>query len=147
MIALHTLGRTILLLALLPIPAFAGPNDPIATSGPRGTLFAKKTYTPEPLPTFEEARDKLPVPVIDGRPELVAMYWKCWQLAFHHLKQPQRGSPYVSNYLDAAFNGNIFQWDTIFMIMFGRYGYAAFPAIQSLDNLYCRAARQWLHLP
>ncbi len=44
----------------------------------------------------------------------------------------------VSDYLDAAFNGNIFQWDTIFMIMFARYGHRAFPAVQSLDNFYAR---------
>ena len=104
----------------------------------RGIYFAKKTYVPEPLPTFAEARDKLPNPIIDGRPELVEMYWKCWELAYRHLRQPRPGSPFVSNYLDAAFNGNIFQWDTIFMMMFARYGHAEFPAIQSLDNLYAR---------
>ncbi len=109
-----------------------------AASGPRGSYFPKKSYTPAPLPTFDQARDELPSPILDSRPELVAMYWKCWQLAFRHLKTPPPGSPYVSNYLDAAFNGNIFQWDTIFMMMFARYGNSAFPAIQSLDNLYCR---------
>lgn len=102
----------------------------------RGVYFAKKTYIPEPLPQFADVRDKLPNPVIDGRPELVDMYWKCWELAFSHLHKPSPS--YVSNYLDAAFNGNIFQWDTIFMIMFARYGHAEFPAVQSLDNLYAR---------
>lgn len=103
-----------------------------------GSYFAKKSYTPEPLPTFAEVRDKLPNPVLDGRPELVAMYWKCWELAYQHLRQPTKGTPLVSNYLDAAFGGNIFQWDTIFMVMFARYGHAEFPAIQSLDNFYAR---------
>ena len=104
----------------------------------RGDYFVKKTYTPESLPTFVEVRDKLPNPVIDGRPELVAMYWKCWELCFQHLKQPVAGSPFVSNYLDAAFNGDVFQWDTIFMIMFARYANGEFPAVQSLDNFYSR---------
>jgi glycogen debranching enzyme len=105
---------------------------------PRGVYFAKKTYTPTALPTFDAVRDKLPSPVIDGRPELVAMYWKCWELCFRHLKQPAAGSPFVSNYLDAAFNGDIFQWDTIFMIMFARYAHDEFPAVDSLDNFYSR---------
>lgn len=123
---------TLLLLALLTLTVAARADDP------RGMYFAKKTYTPEPLPTFAEVKDKLPSPVLDSRPELVAMYWKCWELCFQHLKQPAPGSPFVSNRLDAAFNGDLFQWDTIFMIMFARYANAEFPAIQSLDNFYCR---------
>ena len=39
---------------------------------------------------------------------------------------------------ETAFNGNIFQWDTIFMMMFARYGHGHLPAIQSLDNFYAR---------
>jgi len=104
----------------------------------RGIYFAKKVYTPEELPVFVEVRDRLPGPVIDGRPDLSAMYWRCWELAFKHLCQPEAGSPLVSNWLDAAFNGNIFQWDTIFMMMFARYGHSVFPAVQSLDNFYTR---------
>jgi glycogen debranching enzyme len=108
---------------------------PVSSSS-RGPYFAKKTYTPAPLPVFTEVRDKLPSPIIDSRPELVTMYWKCWELCFQHLKQPAPGSPFVSNYLDAAFNGDIFQWDTIFMIMFARYANSEFPAVDSLDNFY-----------
>ncbi|HEY8994721.1 MAG TPA: hypothetical protein VIM71_08680, partial [Lacunisphaera sp.] len=122
----------------LSVTSRADTTDAIASTGPRGTYFTKKTYTPEPLPTFGQARKQLPSPVLDSRPDLVALYWKCWELAFTHLKTPQPGSPYVSNYLDAAFSRNIFQWDTIFMMMFARYGHGAFPDIQSLDNLYCR---------
>jgi hypothetical protein len=64
------------------------------------------------------------------------MYWKCWELCFQDLRQPPPGSPLVSNYLGAAFNGDLFQWDTIFMIMFARYAHHVFPAEQSLDNFY-----------
>ncbi|MDR2463739.1 MAG: hypothetical protein LBD30_08185 [Verrucomicrobiales bacterium] len=104
----------------------------------RGMYFEKKTYTPEPLPVYADVRDQLPAPILDGRPELVVMYWRCWELAYQHLRQPKPDSGFVSNYLDAAFNGDIFQWDTIFMMMFARYGHAQFPAIQSLDNFYAR---------
>lgn len=104
----------------------------------RGEYFSKKVYTAEALPVFDDVRDKLPNPVIEGRPELKAMYWKCWELAYKNLHQPPADSPFVANWLDAAFSKNIFQWDTIFMMMFARYGHAQFPAIQSLDNFYCR---------
>jgi glycogen debranching enzyme len=103
----------------------------------RGVYFSKKNYTPEPLPVFAEIRHQLPSPVLDGDDGWIDMYWKCWEIAFRGLKSPQKGSPFVSNWLDEAFSENIFQWDTIFMMMFARYGHSVFPAIQSLDNFYC----------
>ena len=66
------------------------------------------------------------------------MHWKCWELAFDHLRQPEPGAPFVSNYIDEAFNDNIFQRDTIFTVMFWRYTHHIFPAAQSFDNFYCR---------
>ena len=102
-----------------------------------GEYFAKKEYIPEALPTFESVKDRLPEPVLDGHSDWIPMYWKCWQLAFAHLKKPVSTSPLVSNWLDEWFSSNIFQWDTCFMMMFARYGHGEFPFIQSLDNFYC----------
>ncbi len=104
----------------------------------RGIYFAKKQYQPQELPTFAQSRKLLPDPVLDDNPDYLDMYWKCWELAFDHYKKPEPGSGFVSNYMDEAFNPNIFQWDTIFMIMFARYANHVFPAIQSLDNFYCK---------
>jgi len=106
---------------------------------PVGDLFAKKQYTPQPLPTFEQSKDKLPNPILDDNPDWVEMYWKCWQIAFTNIHQPKPGSVFVSNWIDAAFKDYIYQWDTIFMVMFARYGDGTgFPGAQSLDNFYCR---------
>ncbi len=104
----------------------------------RGSHFSKKIYTPKELPTFADNKDKLPVPVIENNPGYLEMYWKCWDLAFNHLKKPVPENGFVSNYLDEGYNKNIFQWDTIFMVMFSRYAHQIFPAIQSLDNFYCK---------
>jgi hypothetical protein len=103
----------------------------------RGEYFAKKEYVHEALPTFTDVRNKLPEPVLEGHPEWLPMYWKCWELAFSHLKEPVPSSPLVSSWLDEWFSSNIFQWDTCFMMMFARYGHSEFPFIQSLDNFYC----------
>jgi hypothetical protein len=46
----------------------------------RGEYFSKKKYVPESLPKFADTRDKLPAPIIDGHPEWVEMYWRCWEL-------------------------------------------------------------------
>lgn len=106
--------------------------------GKRGIYFAKKRYSGGPLPTYAASKDKLPVPVLGKDKGWIDMYWKCWELAFKHLKKPRPDAPLVSNFLDEAFNDSIFQWDTIFMVMFARYGHHVFPAIQSLDNFYAR---------
>ncbi len=113
---------------------FVAPYD-----GARGKYFvAGDSPTPRGIPTFEEGRSKLPIPVLPAEPELVEMYWKCWELAFRHMELPGKGSGLMSPYLDAAFSDNIFQWDTIFMMPFARYGHACFNAIGSLDNFYAR---------
>jgi len=104
----------------------------------RGTYFPKKAYVAEPVPTFADAKDRLPSPVLDANPEYLELYWFCWKLAFNHIKKPEPQSGLVSNFLDESFSPHIFQWDTIFMIMFARYANHIFPAIQSLDNFYAR---------
>jgi hypothetical protein len=121
--------RTILLLMpaiLLELcPAAAAESAPPAAA-PRGVYFQKKTYVREALPTFDSVRQLLPEPLLASKPEWLALYWKCWCLAFAHLKQPEPASPLVSNWLDEAFSPNIFQWDTCFMMMFARYGHYQF---------------------
>lgn len=107
-------------------------------TGKRGIYFSKKNFSETSIPDFETSKNLLPSPILENNPELVELYWQTWQLAFAHYKNPQKGSPFVSAYIDEAFAPNIFQWDTFFMIMFARYANHIFPAIQSLDNFYCR---------
>ncbi len=107
-------------------------------TGKRGIYFSKKLYTEASLPSFKEHRSELPSPIVENNPEYVELYWKAWSLAFEHFKRPPLGSPFVSNYIDEAFSPSVFQWDTIFMLMFARYAHSTFPAIQSLDNFYSR---------
>jgi len=104
----------------------------------RGVYFSKHRYTDTPLPHYEVDRQKIPVPILDSNPGWLDMYWKCWELAMNKAKKPYPDSPFVSNYIDEAFNDNIFQWDTNFMLLFWNYLYYLFPAIQSHDNFYCR---------
>ena len=102
----------------------------------QGQYFSKKAYIPQPIPDFKTHKNQLPRPILEGNPGWVDMYWKSWEIAFKGFKSPPTGSPLVSNWIDEAFSENIFQWDTIFMIMFARYGHDVFPAIESLDNFY-----------
>lgn len=104
----------------------------------RGVYFYKKKYVPESIPTYAASKNLLPVPVIDDNKEWIDLYNKTWQIAFSNIKAPAAGSPFVSNWLDEAFDNNIFQWDMIFMTMFSKYSHHIFPGIQSFDNFYCR---------
>ncbi len=41
-----------------------------------------------------------------------------------------------SYYVDEAFDDRIFQWDTLFMMLFDKYGIHEFPTLNSMDNFY-----------
>lgn len=121
---------------------------------PKYNLPYKNTYVKEPLVTeneyriakphyqqpksFEEAKHILPAPFWDKHPKEIEMYWKAWQIAVGNIRQVEDGSGFVSPYLDVAYNGNIFMWDSSFMMMFARYGYRFFPFQNSLDNFYAK---------
>jgi hypothetical protein len=104
----------------------------------RGVYFRKKKYVPEPIPAYADNKDRLPKPILESNPGWIDMYNKTWELGFAHIKAPVPGSSFVSNWYDEAFDHHIYQWDIIFMTMFGRYAHHIFPGIQSLDNFYCR---------
>ena len=44
------------------------------------------------------------------------MYWRAWEIAVGNIRKPQSGSGFVSSYLDTAYNGNIFMWDSSFIL-------------------------------
>ena len=136
------LGLT--LLAAWPAPsrgAGAGPGQPDPGPGPADTaapyVASPADRMPE-LPTFASVRGSLPAPVLDARPDLVAMYWKAWELASRNFYQPPPGSGFVSTFIDAAFNENIFLWDTCFMTMYCNVAHPLVPGIASLDNFYVK---------
>ena len=111
---------------------------PVLAEPVQGKYFAKKEYKPQPLPTFAATREKLPAPIYEEDPVLVRMYWKTWELAFRNFYEPAPESGFVSQFIDAAFNENIFLWDTCFLTMFCNYGYPLVPGIGSLDNFYAK---------
>ncbi len=87
-------------------------------------------------PTFESAKNRLPQPNWDARPDVIKCYWKTWELAFGNLHHINPKSGLVSPFLDAAFNGDIYMWDTGFMLMFCKYGIRAYNFISVLNNFY-----------
>jgi Trehalase len=103
-----------------------------------GKYFYKKEYVQIPLPKYEDVKAQLPSPIYDDNPLWVEAYWKAWELAFRNIHEPTPGSGFVSHFIDAAFNENIFLWDSSFMTMFCNFGSPLVPGISTLDNFYAR---------
>jgi hypothetical protein len=91
-----------------------------------------------PPPVFDQARVLLPQPFWLGGETAIDCYWRAWEIAFSNLRAPTRRNGFVSPYLDTAFNGHLFLWDSAFAIQFGVYGSRAFHFQRTLDNLYCK---------
>lgn len=141
----------IILSCIVTFNLFSQENEEVP---PKYNLPYKNTYVKEALVTeneyriakpeevipksFEEAKNILPSPIWEGHTKEIEMYWKAWQIAISNIRQPQKGSGFVSSYLDTAYNGNIFMWDSSFMMMFARYGYRFFPFQHTLDNFYAK---------
>ena len=80
--------------------------------------FIDKEKEMTPLPTYDGSRDLLPQVVWDGHDDTLACYDKAWQIAFRNLRAPQPDDGMASNYIDTAFNGFLFMWDSSFITMF-----------------------------
>lgn len=89
-----------------------------------------------PLPTYQEVKYRLPRPVWQGREDVLACYDRTWEIAFGNLRRPNAAGGFVSNFIDTAFNGYLFMWDSSFIVMFGRYGSQVFNFQKTLDNFY-----------
>ncbi len=99
-------------------------------------VFLSMTPENTPLPTWETEKDRLPRPVWDGHDDALRCYDKTWKLAFGNLCKPISGAGFVSNFIDTAFNGCIFMWDSSFILMFGKYGARSFDFQGTLNNFY-----------
>ena len=90
------------------------------------------------VPSFESKKEYLPSPFWKGHDQEIKMYWEAWKIAFGNVRKPPAASGFITNYLDTAYNGNIFMWDSSFITMFAKYGSRAFPFQKTLDNFYAK---------
>lgn len=105
------------------------------------SLVNENTFTSMPTdsrppPDFASIRNRLPLPVWEGHQSTIDCYWKAWELAFGNLCAPSKDSGFITPFLDSAFNDGLFMWDSVFALMFGRYGSNAFNFQGTLDNFY-----------
>lgn len=104
-------------------------------------VFLKTEAENAPLPTYEDSRDRLPKPIWDGHADALECHDYAWKTAFGNLRQAKAEAGFVSNFIDTAFNGFLFMWDSSFIVMFGKYGSRIFDFQKTLDNFYSRQHR------
>lgn len=101
----------------------------------KNTFIGRQKDTSTP-PTYEQIKNKLPIPVFDGHDDYIACYNYAWQTAFSNIGDVKDSEKLISHYIDAAFNGCLFMWDCSFMLMFGKYAARLFNFQKTLDNFY-----------
>lgn len=101
-------------------------------------VYRSREMTRTPIPSFQDVRNRLPVPVLPEHELYREMYWRAWEMAWVHLRRPSAENGFVANYIDPAFNDHIFMWDSVFMTQFGIYGRRAFDFMATLDNFYTK---------
>ena len=90
------------------------------------------------LPNYNDIKALLPKPIWQGHSDYIDCYEKTWEIAFSNLKNANyKGEAgFVSDFIDTAFNGELFMWDSVFILMFGRYASKIFNFQGTLDNFY-----------
>lgn len=113
-------------------------NDLTYTRSPyvEKNVFLSAAPEDAPLPKYEESKNKLPKPIWEGHDDAIKCYDYAWTVAFGNLRQPTPGTGFVSNFIDTAFNGFLFMWDSSFIVMFGKYASQIFDFQKTLDNFY-----------
>lgn len=107
----------------------------------KGNTFINAPVQDEALPRYEDIKDQLAIPVWDGHEDTVNCYYRTWQIAFGNLRRANKDAGFVSNFIDTAFNGYLFMWDSSFIVMFGKYASRIFDFQRTLDNLYSHQHR------
>jgi glycogen debranching enzyme len=109
-------------------------ENPLVEENVYRTMPPDRTQPPD----FEAVRHLLPQPYWLDHESTIECYWKSWEIGFSHLLAPTAKNGFISPYLDTAFNGHLFMWDSAFAMQFGMYGSRAFHFQGTLDNLYCK---------
>ncbi len=110
------------------------PVQPLVKENTFLGVMPDRSYTP----TFVEAQSSLPAPHWAGHEAEIESYWHAWQLAFKNTRRAPLETGFITPFIDTAFNDCLFMWDSVFILMFARYGERAFAFQKTLDNFYTK---------
>ena len=80
-------------------------------------------------------KEKFPIPVLEGREDLVGFYYKAWETAFINVDyiEKENWKPQLTCMPGV---GKIWQWDSCIMAFITNYANGELSALNNLDNLY-----------
>lgn len=102
----------------------------------RGLYFSGKGTQQKEIFSFDEIKPLLPEPILSGHEDWLDCYWYAWSVAFKNAQHPKSGL--VSDFIDSAFNQDIFLYDTVFITMYADLVQPWLPGIAALDNFYIK---------
>ncbi|MDR2903343.1 MAG: hypothetical protein LBU77_02380, partial [Clostridiales bacterium] len=86
---------------------------------------------------YELDMENLPKVHFGVHKEWEELYNAAWEMHKSNIKKIGSAvNPNAPYYVDEAFDTTIFSWDTLFMMLFDKYGMNEFPTLESLDNFY-----------
>ncbi|HCC34278.1 MAG TPA: hypothetical protein DEQ02_01055, partial [Ruminococcaceae bacterium] len=86
---------------------------------------------------YEIDMEDIPKVYFEDHPEWTELYDAAWNFHKGNIRKATTAlNPEDVYYVDEAFDNTIFQWDTLFMMLFDKYGAHQFPALQAMDNFY-----------
>lgn len=110
---------------------------------PLSPWYAVKSYRCVPSPRFEDLKDNLPVPILEGHDDAIEAYWYCWKTLMEvwHFAPDEPDHQAVANICGIRTWGHwgcTVVWDTACMFYFAKYGHQVYPFIEGFDNCYAR---------
>ena len=84
---------------------------------------------------YSYEKSALPEPILEGKPEWIALYYKAWELAFENIEYIQKAG-WKPQLTCMPGVGIVWQWDSCFMTMINNYANGSLSALNNLDNLY-----------
>lgn len=94
---------------------------------------------PETLPEsgYKIDMDLIPKVYLGEHKDWERLYDEAWQFHKNNIRNNKSNITGISDYwVDEAFDNNLYQWDTLFMMLFNKYGYQQFPTLPSMNNFY-----------
>lgn len=116
---------------------------PFGIEEPLSPWYDIKHYTMAPPPKFDDVREDLPCPILDGNPGALEAYWYCWktllEVWYYAPYHPDRQAiANINGYPTWSGWGSSQVWDSLCQMYFAKYGHQVYPFITQYDNAYAR---------
>jgi len=116
-------------------PKYQPPPEPLVE---RNVFRVRRDDARPPLPSFDDVRPRLPVPILPEDPAWERLYWSAWESLWACLSPPTPGSRLIGPFVQPAAGGAIEMGSAAFTAQLAGYVPGASALIDILDNFYAR---------